>query len=67
MKINCVDDNCNSSIDIRKGALNADIYGSNSFVFKCSKCNTKVRVTFTRSVSVSNIQQAQPNEDCSFE
>lgn len=59
----CMDPNCLGKVDIEKGYLNAEAYGSNSFIFECPLCRQKYKIIFTRSVIVRNMYPA-PSDSC---
>ena len=65
MKVECI--KCKNPINITKGFLNVEVYGSKVFIFKCHNCKTKLRVSLQRTVLLSSINEANPNDECSFE
>lgn len=62
----CIDGNCLGKMNIEKGYLNAEVYGSNSFIFECPLCRKKYTIIFTRSVDVIGMYPASSDSCLSF-
>lgn len=58
---------CNCEVNIPQVAfVNAESYGSNTFVFRCNKCKGKYAVLLRREVRVVDIFEASPTAPTSF-
>jgi len=64
--VNCPIDTCNGSINVERGQINAEIYGSNVFTFTCPKCKSKVQVSFKRTVQITGVYLASNDTEDSF-